>query len=76
MKMCFANTQLLRLAFTLTGVLLFTAIVSGDALSDPPDTLDLQLQWACSLTVIDFKLVDFDSDGISEILLGWAFWMQ
>lgn len=66
-----SNNRFTCLFFSLLGVFLLLVAIPKDAISNSPDTLDLQLQWACSLTVIDFKLVDFDSDGISDILVGF-----
>jgi hypothetical protein len=66
-----SNTQLIRLAFSLAGVLLLLVFIFEDALSDSPHTLDQQLQWVCPLAVVDLKLVDFDGDGINEILVGF-----
>jgi hypothetical protein len=40
--------------------------------ADLPDTLDLQLQWSCPLVVRDMRLVDFDGDGINELLVGFV----
>jgi hypothetical protein len=65
------NTQLIRLAFALIGILLFSLIICGDALSGPVDTLYLQLQWAYPINIVDMKLVDFNHDGIDEILVGF-----
>ncbi len=66
------HTQLIRLTVTLAGIFLLFFIISEDTLSDPVDTLNLQLQWAYPLVVKDMKLVDFDHDGINEILVGFV----
>ena len=64
-------------------VLAVSLIVGEDSLADPPDTLDLQLQWSYPLEVADMKLVDFGGDGINEILVGFnsdsarvGYWMS
>jgi hypothetical protein len=57
--------------FGLIGVILSFPVISNEALSNPVDTLSLPLKFACPLNVVDLKLVDFDDDGISEILVGF-----
>ena len=71
MKIRFTSRRLRRLVFALIGLFLFLPVVPEHALSDSVDTLDLQLQWVYPLVVTDLKLVDFDQDGISEILVGF-----
>jgi hypothetical protein len=66
-----SNTKLVYLALVRVGVFLLLVIICKDALSDPVDTLDFQLQWTYPLAVVDMKLVDFDGDGINEILVGF-----
>jgi hypothetical protein len=39
--------------------------------AQPPDTLNLQLQWSYPLSITDMRLVDLDGDGTKEILVGF-----
>ena len=63
--------RLTRSVFVLLVVLATSLVVWEDSLADPPDTLDLQLQWCYPLEVVDMELADFDGDGINEILVGF-----
>lgn len=55
---------------TLVTISLWVALVTRDVCSRPADTLNLQLEWAYPISITDMKLVDFDFDGIDEILFG------
>jgi hypothetical protein len=66
-----SDIQLIRLIFTLVGIFLLFFISLENTFSAPVDTLNLQLQWAYPINVTDMKLVDFNHDGISEILVGF-----
>ena len=59
------------LSFGLAGVILLLLVIEQEALSNPADTLSLPLKFARPLEVVDLKLVDFDDDGVSEILVGF-----
>jgi hypothetical protein len=51
---------------------LLSALLPGVSMSaDETDTLELQFQWAYSVSITDIKLVDFDLNGASEILIGF-----
>ena len=51
-------------------ILLLVILFCEDARPNQIDTLELQLQWAFPLhRISDMKLVDFDQDGSSEILV-------
>ncbi len=52
-------------------ILLLVASPSVGVLAGQMDTLELQFQWACPLSVVDMKLADIDQDGASEILVGF-----
>lgn len=71
MKELTSDTRLIRLIFTLIGVFLLFFTIPENTFSEPVDTLNLQLQWVCPLKVKDLKLVDFNGDGINEILVGY-----
>lgn len=71
MKELPSDTQLIRLVFTLVGVFLLFFIIPENTISAPVDTLHLQLQWAYPINIADMKLVDFNHDGINEILVGF-----
>ena len=71
MKELLSDTKLMRLVSTLIEVFLLLVIISEEAISNPIDTLYLPLKFACPLDVVDLKLVDFDQDGVSEILVGF-----
>jgi hypothetical protein len=66
-----SDTRLIRLIFTLIGVFLLFFTIPENTFSEPVDTLNLQLQWVYPLKVTDLKLVDFNGDGINEILVGY-----
>jgi hypothetical protein len=66
-----SDTRLIRLIFTLIGVFLLFFTIPENTFSEPVDTLNLQLQWIYPLKVKDLKLVDFNGDGINEILVGY-----
>jgi hypothetical protein len=68
-KKLLPKRALARPLFGLVGVILLLLVISEEALSNPVDTLYLPLKFACPLKVGDLKLVDFDQDGISEILV-------
>jgi hypothetical protein len=53
------------------GVFLLFFTIPENTFSGPVDTLNLQLQWVYPLKVKDLKLVDFNGDGINEILVGY-----
>jgi hypothetical protein len=71
MKELPSDTQLIRLVFTLIGVFLLFFIFPENTLSEPVDTLHLQLLWTYPINIVDMKLVDFNHDGIDEILVGF-----
>lgn len=54
-------------------VVTFLLVISlnKDTHSQRVDTLNLHLQWAYPISVTDMKLVDFDLDGLNEILTGF-----
>jgi hypothetical protein len=61
-----------HLTFSLFAVIIgLVTLADSGALADPPDTIDLQLQWSCPLVVRDMKLVDLDGDRINELLVGF-----
>jgi hypothetical protein len=49
--------------------LLLVLLLCDDTSSSQIDTLDLYLQWAYPISISDMKLVDFDENGESEILV-------
>jgi hypothetical protein len=71
MKELPSDTQLIRLVFTLIGVFLLFFIFPENTFSESVDTLHLQLQWIYPINIVDMKLVDFNHDGIDEILVGF-----
>lgn len=65
------GTWVIRFVFTALTTIIFLVVLSEDTLADSADTLDLQLQWVYPLQVVCIRLVDFDGDGINEILVGF-----
>lgn len=55
----------------LPACLLLIGMPFEDVGADQIDTLDLQYQWSYPLSVIDMKLVDFEGDGVREILVAF-----
>jgi len=71
MKGVFPNKVLARPVSAFIGVSLLLVVSFDYALPDTVDTLNLQLQWAYPIGIADMKLVDFNNDGINEILVGF-----
>jgi len=65
-----SDSTIAALGLICSGILL-SAILPGVSISAGIDTLELQLQWAYPVSATDIKLVDFDLNGASEILIGF-----
>jgi len=66
-----SNIHLSCLALALVEVLLIASFIGERTEASPIDTLDLQVQWVFPIKVRDMKLIDFNNDGINEILVGF-----
>lgn len=66
-----SDIHLSRFALAFIEILLIVPFIFECTEASPIDTLDLQLQWAYPIQVRDMKLVDFNNDGINEILVGF-----
>jgi hypothetical protein len=71
MKKLPQHIQFTHWLFILILAFLFLVLFCENTLAGHVDTLDLQLQWVYPLQTKDMKLVDFNHDGINEILVGF-----
>lgn len=71
MRVLLRKTSMVPSAFSATIVIVSLVLLCGEVIANPPDTLSFQLEWVFPLKVVCMQLVDFDGDGVSEILVGY-----
>jgi hypothetical protein len=71
-RMVPSTLHLGHLALALLEMLLIVSFMCDRAEASQIDTLDLTLPWVYPIHVRDMKLVDFNNDGINEILVGFV----